>query len=359
MGLSTMPTVDLTLSTPIQSTFRVEQVKGMFDLQVADKLSHQWRLDLPIEAEPYHVGVIVGPSGSGKSSIARHLFGDRVHKGFNWPADKAVVDAFPQGPIQEIVQALTAVGFSSPPSWLKPFGVLSMGERFRVELARLMLEADGLFVVDEFTSVVDRTVAKCGSAAVAKAIRKRNGQMVALSCHYDIIEWLEPDWVLDLKDNTFLRRRLRRPEIELELAQVDRRTWGMFAPHHYLSGKLHPGSQCFGCFWGPEIVAFAAVLPTCGFKGRRRVHRIVVLPDYQGVGIGKALLNLLGEHYTGQGLRLSITSSHPGIVRGLQRESRWVLRSFLGTGTQRHTGGEGVGVKSKRLAPVATYEFAR
>lgn len=47
---------------------------------------------------------------------------------------------------------------------------------------------------DEFTSVINREVAQIGSYAVQKTIRKNNKKFIAISCHYDIIEWLEPDW---------------------------------------------------------------------------------------------------------------------------------------------------------------------
>jgi ABC-type ATPase with predicted acetyltransferase domain len=66
-------------------------------------------------------------------------------------------------------------------------------------LARLICDAPDKVVVDEFTSVVDRQIAKIGAAAFAKSWRKTGKQIVLLSCHYDIIEWLQPDWVYDTK----------------------------------------------------------------------------------------------------------------------------------------------------------------
>ena len=109
------------------------------------------------------------------------------------------IDGFSAGSIKDITAVLTAVGFSSPPSWIKPYRVLSSGERFRCDLARAILEGGDLVVFDEFTSVVDRTVARIGSAAVAKAVRRMGRRFVAISCHYDIAAWLEPDWVLDMQ----------------------------------------------------------------------------------------------------------------------------------------------------------------
>lgn len=99
-----------------------------------------------------------------------------------------------------VTSALSAVGLGDVPAWLRPFKVLSNGEQFRAGLARLICESPDQVVIDEFTSVVDRQIAKVGAAAFAKAWRKTKGkQIVLLSCHYDIIEWLQPDWVYDTR----------------------------------------------------------------------------------------------------------------------------------------------------------------
>ena len=74
----------------------------------------------------------------------------------------------------------------------------------RCDLARAMLTDGELFVFDEFTSVVDRNVAKIGSFAIQKAIRKGGGKkMIAVGCHFDVEDWLLPDWVFDTNTMTF------------------------------------------------------------------------------------------------------------------------------------------------------------
>ena len=135
------------------------------------------------------------------------------------------------------------MGFSSPPSWVKPYHVLSNGEQFRCDLARALARCDstagGLVVFDEFTSVVDRNVARVVSAATAKALRggRIAGRFVTVTCHYDVTEWLDPDWVIDMAASTFTRRCLPRPKIELAIFRCRRAAWRLFARHHYLSGR--------------------------------------------------------------------------------------------------------------------------
>ena len=115
-----------------------------------------------------------------------------------WDADSVVDDFDKSYSIDDITAICQAVGFNTIPSWMKPYAVLSTGERFRVEMARQLLEGGDLIVVDEFTSVVDRQVAQIGAHAVQKYVRKSPGkQFVAATCHYDVIDWLQPDWMLE------------------------------------------------------------------------------------------------------------------------------------------------------------------
>ena len=212
-----MPRVDVVVRCPLYDSFRVQQVAGMFDLPLAAEPTERFTAELPGLDEQWEIGLIVGPSGSGKSTIARSQWPSAYTAARPWPDERAMIDGFSRGTIKEITAALTAVGFSSPPNWVKPYRVLSQGERFRCDLARALLEGGDLVVFDEFTSVVNRMVARIGSAAVAKAARRMGRQFVAISCHYDIAPWLEPDWVLDMQDGKLQRGRLQRPKIELEI----------------------------------------------------------------------------------------------------------------------------------------------
>jgi hypothetical protein len=239
--------ISITVSTPIRRTFRVEQIAGMFDLPLAERSEESFSVVVPDASEAWTIGAIVGPSASGKTTIARAAYGDAVLQAFDWPRDGAVIDAFGQADVRELLAALSAVGFNSPPAWLRPYHVLSGGERFRCDLARALLSPRDLIVCDEFTSVVDRTVARIGSAALAKALRRnergRPRRFVAVTCHYDVLPWLEPDWILDMQTRELTWGRLRRPRIELAVERAPQATWRLFARHHYLSGGLSRGEQ--------------------------------------------------------------------------------------------------------------------
>ncbi len=162
---------------------------------------------LPIEDFPWQIGAIVGRSGTGKTTIAKQLFPQEYIRGFEYGAE-TILDDFPQNlTTAQITEALCSVGFASPPDWLKPYAHLSQGEKMRVDVARALLLAEKRIVFDEFTSVIDRDIAHIACMAISKSVRKSGKQFIAVTCHYDVIDWLEPDWVLNTDDMSFDKKK--------------------------------------------------------------------------------------------------------------------------------------------------------
>lgn len=310
-------------------SYRAARVKSLFNAESGCNFNLE--VDLPIDDQEWQVGVIVGPSGSGKTSLGRQLWGEAaVYAPTDWPADQPIVEAIaPDGEFDAVTGALAAVGLGDVPAWLRPFHVLSNGEQFRARLARLICERPARVVVDEFSSVVDRQIARIGSMAFAKAWRRGAGQAVLLSCHYDILDWLEPDWVFDTATGRYSGRRLwRRPRFDLEVFETDWRYWPLFEPHHYL--KLPP-MICATCYVGAvdgAPVVHVAVSPKLEV-GMMRACRLVVMPEWQGAGVGMRLLNFVGQRQLDGGNRwgrrcpMLIHTSHPGLAAALRRDPRW------------------------------------
>lgn len=366
---------------PVPDSFRVQQVAGMFDVPLEEKCSERFAVELPARDEPWDVGLIVGPSGSGKSTVARECFGDVLAGAADWPTDKAVVDCFDGLPMRHVVELFTAVGFSSPPSWVKPYQVLSTGQRFRCDLARalgksqesraesrepeksgsrlLSLDSRPLVAFDEFTSVVDRTVAKACATAIAKGIRRGTipCRFVAVTCHYDVAEWLEADWVLDMATGRLERRRLRRPSIELAIYRCQVAAWQLFARHHYLSGSLAPGARCYLALWNGEPVTFCATLPIIAQKNHRRFTRIVTLPDFQGMGIGMRVVAAVAQLHQQAGLRINVTSSHPALIRHCKHSPQWRTVSVRKAGARARQSARFQGYRSATGRAVVSFEF--
>lgn len=178
------------LSITVEPDEFTEKVAQAFDLEFDGTIT----TEIPDFScpEDFNIGMIVGSSGSGKSQILNQHFNE-VHRQTLWLKDKAIVSHFDTP--DEAIEKLFACGLASVPTLCKPFHVLSNGEKYRASVARKL--GNGM-TLDEFTSEVNRETAKSLSVALSKYIRSKNIKNVVLcSCHKDIVEWIEPDWVFD------------------------------------------------------------------------------------------------------------------------------------------------------------------
>ena len=323
-----MPSIDFIVSTELSTSIRARQICSMFDVPPEEKCQRQWKGQLPIEERDWNIGLIVGPSGCGKSSIMKQVWGEEQN--FEWNSQSMIDDFDDSLNVEDITKVCAAVGFNTIPAWLRPFRVLSNGEQFRADLARRLCEVQDPVVIDEFTSVVDRQVARIGSHAVQKWARRSNRQFVAVTCHYDVIDWLQPDWILEPSTMKFGWRSLQqRPKIKAEIRKIKYKWWEVFAPYHYISQKLHSAATCFGLFIenNSEPVAFIATL----HRPHPKVHdvigvsRVVVLPDWQGLGLAFILMEKIGAAYSAIGKRLHIYPAHPPFIRSCNKSAAWIL----------------------------------
>lgn len=325
-----MPHFDIVKKADPSESFRVKSVMGSYDMTAAHTEEHfSGDIDIP---EKWNIGLIVGRSGTGKTTIARELFGDCIINGYEY-THESILDDMPKGAsVQEICQALTSVGFASPPSWLKPYAVLSNGEKMRCDLARAILEKRDLFVFDEFTSVVDRNVAQIGSLAMQKAIRRGGQKFIAVTCHADVEPWLMPDWVFNTDTMTFSTKDLEeqkknRPPINLEIYETKRKReyWSLFSKYHYLNHDINTAARVWVCYANGHLAGFTSALPFPHpvKKGYWRLHRSVVFPDYQGVGIATALRIRVCEEFASHGIGIITNTSNRAIIQSMKNSSLW------------------------------------
>jgi GNAT superfamily N-acetyltransferase len=101
----------------------------------------------------------------------------------------------------------------------------------------------------------------------------------------------------------------------------------MFRNYHYLNGSLGAGVRCYCAVYQNKPIAFVAVAAVRMRAKYHRVSRLVVLPDYQGIGVGKRLLNFIADLYTSQTkMPFYILTSNPQIIRGNMKG--WKIARF-------------------------------
>jgi ABC-type lipoprotein export system ATPase subunit/GNAT superfamily N-acetyltransferase len=307
------------LKTKIVNDKYTEYVYEAFDIQNKEETEVEILYNLS-EAKSFdwNIGVILGGSGTGKTTILKKM-GDV--KKVNFDSNKSLISNFDWLEPKDAALVLTSMGLSSVPTWLRPFHVLSNGEQYRATLAYLVSSAndDEVVLVDEYTSVVDRDVAKAMSFALQKYIRKTNKRIILASCHYDILEWLMPDWTCSPQKGGALERgeclRQGRPQIKLQVSRVEPDTWNFFKKHHYLTEDCSKSCNFFLFSWNDKPIGINAVIPQPSghFKNGVRESRIVVLPDYQGLGLGTTMSNFTAAIYKNNGYRYFTKTVHPAI----------------------------------------------
>lgn len=304
-----------------------QYVYEAFDIQNKEKSIVKIENNIKLDFE-FHLGVIYGGSGTGKSTLLKQ-FGEIKNPTFD--NSKSLISCFDFVEPKEATALLASMGLSSIPTWLRPHATLSNGEQYRANLAYCVGKAKKgeVILIDEYTSVVDRDVAKAMSNALQKYIRRNNKQIILASCHFDIMEWLQPDWIYSPNKRRVERTEgpRQRPEIRLEIFRCKYDCWQIFKQHHYLTEDLNKAAKCFVVMWNEKPIGFVAVLPFPhgSLKNAFRISRIVVLPDYQGLGIGGVVLNYFGGLYLKDNKSMYIKSSNPALWTQFEKSKLWKL----------------------------------
>jgi len=117
----------------------------------------------------------------------------------------------------------------------------------------------------------------------------------------------------------------RRPEIKLDIYRCDRKWWEIFKKHHYLTEDINKSAHCYIAFWEQKPIGFSAVLamPSGSIKNAYRGHRTVILPDFQGLGLGNGLSNAIAQVYIDLGGRYFSRTANPRMGEYRQNSSLW------------------------------------
>lgn len=310
-------------SMPMSVTSKISSLAANliepFDFQSEGRIEF-YPYELPNLPQDFGIGLIVGASGSGKSTLLEKFGTVDDHKWTNSP----ICDHFQSS--EEASSKFYAVGLSSVPTWLKPYKVLSNGEKFRANLARSLSNKS---VIDEFTSVVDRNIAKAASKTFSRYVNQNDLKgIVIATCHRDIIPYLKPDWIIDTDAAQYViqpKECLRQPPMVAQVFEADKSSWEYFSPHHYLTTALSPFARCFIAVIGDEPAAFVACIsyPSGTVRNAFRESRLVTHPDFQGLGLGPRISEFVANVYVSKGKRYFSKTAHPRLGEWRERSNLW------------------------------------
>lgn len=321
--------MQIKLTSSIIDDDYTQYIYDTYDLEPDHHLTTTIEYNLSnLNCKDWNIGVIIGNSGSGKSTILKSL-GNVEEPTFDH--DKPLISNFHFMSPKDASHLLTGMGLSSVPSWLRPYRNLSNGEQYRAKLAYCVAKAsnDDIILIDEFTSVVDRTVAKSMSFALQKYIRRTDKRIILASCHFDILEWLMPDWMCNLHKGGVLEKcdylRQGRPKINLQVFRATCEAWDIFKKHHYLSDKVNKAAKYFIFEWeGVPVCLVSVVNHPSGYISKGvRGSRTVVLPDYQGLGIGSSATNFIAGVYKDSGYRYFVKTANPALGEYRNKSQSW------------------------------------
>jgi len=325
------------LSSEPSTSYYAQKAADALDIDIGKKLTHDLRVRADIKSD-FNLGLILGSSGSGKTTLAKEIFGEDCFD-FSIDESKPAIDLFPEEfGYDDRARALSGIGLTSVPTWLRPIYTLSNGQKARAYAALQMAQQE-TFCVDEWTSTVDRTVAKAMSICLSKHAKRSNKRVVAVSCHYDIIEWLDPDWIIDCNSAKFVDRRLLRrsrdEKLRFDIREVHRSTWPNFSKYHYLSDKLPFGyMRTFGMFSGDTQIGFQCFANYVPKRRNRPLqfhsNRTVIHPDYVGFGLGILFINVTSAMIKAEGYDVLAKFSSKPVKKGFDRfPHRWKLLAIM------------------------------
>jgi hypothetical protein len=128
-------------------------------------------------------------------------------------------------------------------------------------------------------------------------------------------------------------RPIKKPTIKIEIFEIPKKYkaffWDMFKYHHYLSQKLNKSARCFLATWNGMPVGFNSILrmPSGTIKNAWREHRLVVLCDYQGLGIGNRLSEFVGHLLASEGKVFYSKTANVKLGKYRDKSDKWKATS--------------------------------
>lgn len=304
--------------THTEVTERTIEVAEAFGLGIDDAQKFPV-LNAELKISPRDIVYITGDSGSGKSVLLRAIRADLGDEAL----DMSEVQVDPDKPIIETVgttveqalELLSKVGLNDAFLFLRKYGQLSDGQRFRYRLAKFLESDKQWLLVDEFAATLDRDTAKIVAYNLQKLARQQGKAVIAATTHDDLTKDLSPSVRVhkrfgeEIDIQYFPNVAAAECSLVKEMT-VERGTpedWRKLCVFHYRSHNVSAIRGIFSirrhgelcgvivyCYPFPACSGRRLVLPKMDLKETNQklavISRIVVHPKYRSIGLGEKLI---------------------------------------------------------------------
>jgi ABC-type ATPase with predicted acetyltransferase domain len=317
--------ISIAYQTATEVTPRTIAVAEAFGLGIDEKQKFVVYDDVELKIGSRDVVYITGDSGSGKSVLLKAIRKDlgreavdmsHIRVDRNKPLIETVGETVGQG-----LELLSRVGLNDAFLFLRKYGELSDGQRYRYRVAKLVESGKQWWIMDEFCSTLDRDTAKIVAFNVQKLARKLGKAVVAATTHTDLFEDLRPSvhvhkrfgkeiQVKYLPDNSFDHWRKFACSLlkEMQVEEGSYEDWKKVAGFHYRSHRVAFMQKIFVLKRKDRVCgAIVYVHPMSAAPCRERVikiesmkdlnekvtriARVVVHPKYRTIGVGVKLVH--------------------------------------------------------------------